>query len=84
MKTSRRKHSKGVWLIGSLLYVVVLNYPFVLIFNQVKSVFGIPLIILYLLGGWLLFIVIIILFVRSLNGHDEEESSEGGEQEKQP
>jgi len=84
MKASKHDHSKGVWLLCTLLYVVVFNYPFVQIFNRVKSIFGIPLVILCLLGGWLLFIAVIFLFVRKLNRHIEDASSEDEEEQSRP
>ncbi len=67
MGSSRGDRIKGAWLFGLLLSIVIFNYPFALIFNRSRLVFGLPLAVLFLMGGWLLFIGGIYLFVRRLD-----------------
>jgi hypothetical protein len=50
------------WLLLSLLYVMLFSYPLLQIFNRNTLFFGIPLLIFYLLLGWLLFIWVIYRF----------------------
>ena len=74
MGSSRKDRTRGALLFGLLLSIVVFNYPFILMFNRSRLVFGLPLAILYLLGGWLLFIGGIYLFVRRLDRHNGSEA----------
>ncbi len=67
MGSSRGDRLRGAWLFGLLLSIVVFNYPFILVFNSSRLLFGLPLAVVYLLGGWLLFIGGIYLFVRRLD-----------------
>jgi TRAP-type C4-dicarboxylate transport system permease small subunit len=79
MKEAKHNRSRELCLLISLLFLLVFNYPLVLAFNRTLPVFGIPLIILYLLGGWLLFIFVIFLVVRNLGRNEGEvpEEEEG-------
>lgn len=79
MKEAKYKRSRDLCLLIFLLFLLAFNYPLVLAFNRTVPVFGIPLIILHLLGGWLLFIVIIFLAVRNLGGNEGKELPEEDE-----
>lgn len=80
MGSSRGDRIRGAWLFGLLLSIVFFNYPFILMFNRSRLLFGLPLAVVYLLGGWLLFIGGIYLFVRRLDHHgDSEPPGKGGE-----
>ena len=58
---------KEAWGIFCLLGVIMLNYPFMHIFNKPHDViFGFPLMVLYLFIGWPISIGIIYLFARYL------------------
>lgn len=61
---------REAWILCFFLGVVMLNYPFLQIFNKLTTVFGIPLLILYFLIGWPLSIVVIYLFCRTLDHHE--------------
>lgn len=50
------------WVICFFLGMVMLNFPFLHIFNKDELIFGIPLIILYIFIGWPLSIVVVWLF----------------------
>jgi hypothetical protein len=54
------------WGIFFLLGVVMINYPFIHIFNKVSTIFGIPELVLYLLVGWPISILVIYLFSRNM------------------
>jgi len=58
--------NRGIWLFFSVLYVTLFTFPLLQVFNRTTRVFGIPLLVLYLLLGWLLFIGVIYRFTRRL------------------
>lgn len=64
---------KESWLICFFLGIIMLNFPFLHIFNKDQLVFGIPLIILYLFIGWPLSIMVVWLFSRHLERLSEED-----------
>ncbi|MDT8444399.1 MAG: hypothetical protein RQ722_08910 [Desulfuromonadales bacterium] len=74
MKSGRKLPLKDAWVIWFLLGVVMINYPFLHIFNKEVLVFGIPLTVLYFYIGWPVSIFVIYLFsvylVRHSPDHD--------------
>jgi hypothetical protein len=62
MKKGRRLPLKDTWAIWFVLGVIMLNYPFLHIFNKNVLIFGIPLTILYFFIGWPISIFVIYLF----------------------
>jgi hypothetical protein len=65
--TSRVAARMKAWLLICFgLGLLLTNYPFLQIFNQPISLGGIPLIIVYLLGLWLLGVLILFILARSL------------------
>lgn len=50
------------WIIFFILGAVMMNYPFISIFNKPVRLFGIPLLYLYLQIGWAVSIFVIWLF----------------------
>lgn len=87
MKKERKLPLKDAWVIWFLLGVVMINYPFLHIFNKDILVFGIPLTVLYFYIGWPVSIFVIYLFsiylVRHSPGHDapdhdQDNNSHGG------
>lgn len=62
MKMERKLPLKDAWFIWFVLGVVMINYPFLHIFNKNILVFGIPLTILYFFTGWPISIFVIYLF----------------------
>ena len=75
----KKRHSsaqiKELWLFFFILGLVMLNYPFLLIFDKINLFFGFPLSVLYILFGWPLSIVVIYFFSRSLN-FDQDQTEE--------
>ncbi len=59
---------KESWIIFFILGIVMMNFPFLSIFNKSATIFGIPLLYLYLYFGWFVSIVVIFLFTRVTNG----------------
>ena len=77
MSRESTMHQRQVWLIFFFLGCIMLNFPFIQIFNRFDSILGLPLLVLYLLVGWPLSIIVIYLFSRSLQEtapNDSEDS----------
>jgi hypothetical protein len=52
----------------------MMNYPFLHIFNKNVMVRGIPLLFIYLIGGWAVSILVIFLFTQSIKTNDEDQN----------
>jgi len=76
MKMGRKLPLKDAWLILFILGVVMLNYPFLHIFNKDVLIFDIPLIILYFFIGWPFSILVVYLFSIYLGRHSDQETAE--------
>ena len=74
MRIKPRIHLQESWVICFFLGLVMLNFPFLHIFNKDVQLFGIPLIILYLFIGWPLSIVVVWLFSLLLSQTEEGEN----------
>ncbi len=72
---------REVWVIMFLLGVIMINYPFVHIFNKDILIFNYPLLFLYFLIGWPASIVVVYFFSRYAMDEPQEEH-EPDEQEK--
>lgn len=78
MKTPNPLHLKEVWLILFLLGIVMINFPFIHIFNKDVRFFGYPLLFLYFMAGWPVSILVVYFFSRNMKddaagGDDERE-----------
>lgn len=62
MRIERKLPLKDAWAIWFLLGVVMLNYPFLDIFNKGILILGIPLPIVYFFLGWPISIFVVYLF----------------------
>ena len=61
------------WWIAFVLGALMINYPFLQIFNRRTTLFGMPLLFLYFLLGWAASIAVIGLYVRALRRAPPEE-----------
>ena len=81
MKKSSPVRIKEIWLIMFLLGMIMINYPFVHIFNKDVLIFGYPLTFLYFMLGWPASILVVYLFARHApddyedDGDDQEKGS---------
>ena len=57
------------WVIFFIMGIIMLNFPFLQIFNRADTVFGFPLLFLYFTLGWAVSIAVIYLFTISI-GHN--------------
>ena len=51
------------WIIFFILGIIMMTFPFLHIFNKSILLFGVPLLFLYLTGGWIISIIVIYLFM---------------------
>jgi len=80
MRRERKLPLKDAWAIWFLLGVVMLNYPFMIIFDKSVLILGIPLLVLYFFIGWPISIFVVYLFSiylerdsdQPLSGHDQQ------------
>lgn len=59
------------WVIFFIMGIIMMNFPFLQIFNKPLMVLGFPLMFLYLFIGWAVSIMVIFLFVKALSHNDE-------------
>jgi len=82
MKNYNPIQTREAWLLCFILGIVMLNYPFIHIFNKETLVGGIPALFLYFMLGWPASILVIFLFCRTLGegkpSHEDDDRSEKG------
>lgn len=64
---------REAWILCLILGVIMLNFPFIHIFNVDQTIFGIPQIIVYFFCGWPLSILVIWFFAFRTQWHDDQE-----------
>jgi len=82
MKSEKLKHTflsrlslKESWVIFFILGLIMLNYPFLSIFDKPIMLFGFPLTFIYIFAGWGVSILVIYLFTISIR---HEKHSDNG------
>ncbi len=63
------------WVIFFILGLIMMNFPFITIFDKPVVIFDIPLLYLYLQAGWIISIFVIYLFVKANNLHKGDGST---------
>ena len=58
------------WLALFFTGMLLINFPFVSIFDKPVFIFGIPLLYVYLIVGWLCSIIVIYIFTKRLKDDD--------------
>lgn len=71
----RQLHLRETWVVFFIMGIIMMNFPFIHIFYTPRRLFGIPLLYLYLILGWMISICVIYLFVKAIDlpGGDEDE-----------
>ena len=77
MKKNDSSSTREAWVLCLILGTVMLNYPFLQIFNTDRQIAGIPLLVLYLVLGWPISIGIIFFFVQRLNKEHARKPPDG-------
>jgi hypothetical protein len=68
---------KDSWIVFFILGIIMMNYPFISIFNKPRMVFHLPLLYIYLQVGWLVSILVIFLFTKASNLPKEDGDDKG-------
>ena len=55
------------WVIFFIMGIIMLNFPFLEIFNKSETLFGFPLLFIYFTFGWAFSIFVIYLFTLAVN-----------------
>ena len=77
----RRLQLRESWVVFFVLGNVMLNFPFLKIFNRSSTILGYPLLYLYFVIGWAISISVIYLFSSSVeqeerDNHQHEQGSQ--------
>jgi hypothetical protein len=82
MKDHNPLRLREIWLIMFLLGIIMINYPFIHIFNKEYSVLGYPLLFLYFMVGWPTSILVVHMFSRTMkedgDSDDDDDDMEKG------
>lgn len=70
LKLLHRLQLRESWIIFFILGIVLINFPFLHIFNRSDIVLGFPLLFLYFFAGWGISICIIYLFTLAFGKND--------------
>ncbi len=71
-KLLRRLQLRESWIIFFIMGIIMMNFPFLQIFNKPDTIFGLPLMFLYLVVGWAVSIFVIYLFTLGVGNSDEK------------
>jgi hypothetical protein len=69
----RRLRLKESWVIFFILGIIMMNFPFISIFDKTHQFFGLPILYLYLMVGWFISIIVILLFSKANDHTDDSE-----------
>lgn len=75
-KLMRRLQLRESWVIFFIMGIIMMNFPFLHIFNRSDTIFGFPLFFLYIFLGWAFSIFVIYLFTLAI-GHNDRQPREG-------
>lgn len=76
MQESKTNSVREAWILCLILGIVMLNFPFVHIFNVDQLIFGIPELVLYFFVGWPISIIVIWFFVYRAGSEPEQNSDD--------
>lgn len=66
-KILHRLQLRESWVIFFIMGIIMLNFPFLHIFNKSDTLFGFPLLFIYFTIGWAFSIFVIYLFTLSIH-----------------
>lgn len=58
------------WVIFFIMGIIMMTFPFLQIFNKPVSLFGFPLLFVYLTAGWAFSIFVIYIFMLAFTSHN--------------
>lgn len=68
-RVMHRLQLRESWIIFFIMGIIMMNFPFLHIFNKPVTIFGLPLMFIYLTAGWAFSIFVIYLFMLALTYH---------------
>jgi hypothetical protein len=80
MRDPQGNSTREAWILCLVLGTIMINFPFIHIFNSDHMIFGIPVLVIYFFVGWPASILIIWVFVRQIdleNGQNDEKTGRG-------
>jgi len=73
-RVMHRLRLKESWIVFFTTGFIMMNFPFLNIFNKNQEIFGFPLLYLYFTVGWAVSIIVIYLFTLAVgNGENKNE-----------
>lgn len=75
-KILHRLQLREAWVIFFVLGNVMINFPFLRIFNQPASVAGYPVLFIYFTIGWAVSIFVVYLFTLTVDEPEQTEKQE--------
>lgn len=76
MKEAKGNSIREAWILCLILGLVMINFPFIHIFNTDQLIFNIPELVLYFFIGWPLSIFVIWLFVHNMGTDVADQDAE--------
>ncbi|NVN89866.1 MAG: hypothetical protein HXX11_04615 [Desulfuromonadales bacterium] len=70
LKLLNRLQLRESWVIFFILGIILINFPFLHIFNKSDIIVGFPLLFIYLFAGWIISIFIIYLFTLAIGKNE--------------
>ena len=67
MKDRHGDSTKEAWILCLILGVIMINFPFIHIFNNDRMLFGVPPLVLYFFVGWPASIFVTWLFIHQMD-----------------
>ena len=71
MKEPQENSIREAWILCLILGLIMINFPFIHIFNTEQLIFNIPILVFYFLIGWPVSIGVIWFFVQRLDKDKE-------------
>jgi hypothetical protein len=65
---------KESWIIFFILGIIMLNYPFLHMFNKPATLMNMPLLYHYFTEGWCISIIVIYLFTRTIETENNRQN----------
>jgi len=63
---ANKSKKERLWIVLGILSFILVNYPFLQIFNRDTLLIGIPMLVFYLFGFWILAIVLLYIYMHVL------------------
>ena len=67
LRILHRLQLRESWVIFFIMGIIMLNFPFLHIFNKAETLFGFPLLFIYFTVGWAVSIFVIYLFTLAVS-----------------